>query len=149
MEKAELPKISASILAYNQEKVIGRAIESLLSQKDYIYEIIVSDDCSTDNTWNVVMEYAQKYPGLFKLNRNEKNLGIFEHIEKTWSLFSGDIVYRLAGDDECGEGWFKKVVDFITENKIDYKKEKFCIYSDHKCIYPNGDSYVFKNSKGC
>lgn len=143
--KKNIPRISASILTYNQEKYISRAIESLLAQKEYLFEIIVSDDCSTDSTWEIVSSYAQQYPGLFKLNRNEHNLGIFEHIEKTWTLFSGDIVYRLSGDDECGEGWFKKVVEFIEENHIDYKNALFCIYGDYRAIYPNGDSYVHGN----
>lgn len=140
-----IPRISASILAYNQENCIARAIESLLVQKEYLYEIIISDDCSTDNTWMVAQKYAQQYPGLFKLYRNEKNLGLFEHIEKTWTYFSGDIVYRLAGDDECGSGWFKKVIESIEEKKIDYRNELFCVYGDYKAIYPNGDSYIHSN----
>ena len=126
-------------------RLIKRAINSLLIQKDYIYEICVSDDCSPDNTWNVLLEYSRQYPGLFKLNRNTFNKGIFENIETTWGMPSGDIVYSLAGDDECGDGWFKAVINFILENNIDYKNELFCIYGNYKNVYPNGDSFVFKN----
>ena len=143
----EIPKISVLVITYNQEDVIGRAIDSLLSQKDYIYEICVSDDCSKDRTWDILQEYSAKYPGLFVLNRNEPNVGIFENIEKTWTMPSGEIIYQLAGDDECGDGWFKKVVDFISENNIDYKNELFCIYGDYKCIYPNGDTYIMMNKE--
>lgn len=140
-----IPRISVLVICYNQEKVISRAIESLLAQKDYLYEICVSDDCSKDKTWDILQDYSAKYPGLFVLNRNEPNIGIFENIEKTWNMPSGDIVYRLAGDDECGEGWFKTVIDYIQSNGIDYKNELFCIYGDYKVLYPNGDSFVFKN----
>ena len=140
-----IPRISVLIVCYKQERLIKRAIESLLSQKDYIYEICVSDDCSPDGTWSVLQDYSQDHPGLFKLNRNEPNLGIFENIEKTWEMPTGDLVYRVAGDDECGEGWFKTVIDFIKTKGIDYKKELFCIYGDYECVYPNGDSFVFKN----
>ena len=138
-----IPKISVIVITYKQEELIKRAINSLLSQKDYIYEICVSDDCSPDHTWDVLQEYDKQYPGLFVLNRNEPNVGIFENIERTWSMPTGDIIYRLAGDDECGEDWFKTVVDFIQENRIDYKSELFCIYGNYKNVYPNGDSYIF------
>lgn len=142
-----IPKISVLVICYNQERVISRAIDSLLAQKDYIYEICVSDDCSKDRTWDILQEYSHQYPGLFVLNRNEPNVGIFENIEKTWTMPTGDIVYRLAGDDECGEDWFKTVINYIRHNNIDYKNELFCIYGDYKVIYPNSDSFIFKNDE--
>ena len=142
-----IPRISVLVITYNQKDVISRAIESLLAQKDYIFEICVSDDCSKDGTWDILQEYSAKYPGLFVLNRNEPNVGIFENIEKTWTMPMGDVIYQLSGDDECGEGWFEKVVNFIRENNIDYKNELFCIYGDFKCIYPNGDSCVIQNKR--
>ena len=134
----EMPKISVLVITYNQENVIDRTIKSLLTQRDYIYEICVSDDCSKDRTWDILQNYFEEYPGLFVLNRNEPNVGIFENIEKTWTMPSGNIIYQISGDDECGVGWFKKVIDFITSQKIDYKNEYFCIYGDYMEIYPNG-----------
>lgn len=140
-----IPKISVLVICYNQENVISRAIDSLLAQKDYIYEICVSDDCSKDRTWDILQEYSRQYPGLFVLNRNEPNVGIFENIEKTWTMPTGDLVYRLAGDDECGDGWFKSVIDYINANNIEYVEENIAIYGDYQCCYPSGDSFVFSN----
>lgn len=140
-----IPKISVLIICYKQEELIKRAINSLLPQKDYIYEICVSDDCSPDKTWEVLQEYDKQYPGLFKLHQNRPNVGIFENIEYSWTMPSGDIIYQLSGDDECGENWFKTVIDFIRLNKIDYKNELFSIYGDYQCKYPNGDSVVHRN----
>lgn len=140
-----IPRISVLVITYNQEDVIKRAIDSLLAQKDYIYEICVSDDCSKDRTWEILQEYYAKYPGLFVLNRNDPNLGIFENVEKTFTMPTGDIIYQLAGDDECGAGWFKKVIEFICDNNLDYKNNAFAIYSDFKCIYPNGDAFIKRN----
>ena len=140
-----IPRLSVLIITYKQEVLIKRAIDSLLAQKDYIYEICVSDDCSPDKTWEVLQDYDRQYPGLFKLNRNEPNLGIFANFEKTWTMCTGDLVYLLSGDDEVGVGWFKAVVDFIKDNKIDYNNELLCIYGNYKNVYPSGDSYVFKN----
>ena len=90
---------------------------SLLCQ-EHLYEICVSDDCSSDRTWEILNEYSSRYPGLFKLNRNDPNLGIFANEEKTWEMPTGDIIYRIAGDDMCCEGYFKAVVDFISEKGI-------------------------------
>lgn len=140
-----IPKISVGVITYKQEKLIGRALDSLLAQKDYLYEICVSDDCSPDGTWQVLLDYQRRFPDLIKLRRNEYNVGIFENIELRRSMFTGDIVNTMAGDDEAGEGWFKKVVEFIQENNIDYKNELFCIYGDVMAIYPNGDSIVFRH----
>lgn len=140
-----IPKISVLIICYKQEELIKRAINSLLAQKEYIYEICVSDDCSPDNTWEVLKEYDRQYPGLFKLHQNQPNVGIFENIEYTWTMPTGDIIYQLSGDDECGEGWFNTVIDFIQNNNINYKEELFCIYGDYRAIYPNGDTFIFKN----
>lgn len=140
-----IPKISITIICYKQENLIKRAIESLLVQRDYIYEICVSDDCSPDGTWKVLNQYSKDYPGLFKLHRNDPNRGIFENIEYTWTMPSGDLVYSMAGDDEAGAGWFQKIVEFVIENKIDYKNKNICIYCDYKTIYPNGDAIVHSN----
>lgn len=142
-----IPRISVKIITYNQETVISRAIDSLLPQRDYIYEICVSDDCSSDRTWEIVQDYSRRYPGLFKLNRNDPNIMMFENIERVSKMASGDLVYTLAGDDECGPDWFKTVVDYIRENNIDYKNECFCIIGNSKNVYPNGDSFTVKKNK--
>lgn len=143
----EIPKLSVLIICYKQEELIRRAITSLLAQKDWIYEICVSDDCSTDRTWEVLQEYDRLYPGLFKLHQNHSNIGIFENIEYTWTMPTGDIVYRLAGDDECGEGWLKTVIEYIQQNNIDYKNELFCIYGDYVGVNPVGKRILHKNDK--
>jgi glycosyltransferase involved in cell wall biosynthesis len=140
-----IPKISVLVITYNQEDIIRRTIDSLLYQKDYIYEICVSDDCSKDSTWDILQDYSAKNPGLFVLNRNDPNIGIFENVERSFEMPSGDIIYQLAGDDECGNGWFKAVVDFIKNKGLDYKNDLFCIYGDYRAIYPNGDSFIYTN----
>ncbi len=141
-----IPKISALVITYKQEELIKRAIDSLLEQKDYLYEICVSDDCSPDNTWKVLQEYDKQYPGLFKLNRNQPNLGIFQNVEQTWIMPSGDLVYHLSGDDECPNGWIKSIVEYIEINNIDYKETRVCFYGDTMCQYPNGDCLIGSNA---
>lgn len=140
---ANIPRISVLIITYKQETLIKRALDSLIKQKDYLYEICVSDDCSPDNTWQVLLDYQKQYPGFFKLNRNESNVGIFENTEKTWTMPRGDVIYTMAGDDQCADGWFKRVVEFFLTNGVDWRNELFCIYGDFQAIYPSGDTLVF------
>lgn len=146
MAAGDKPKISVIVMTYKQEVLIKRAIDSILAQRDCIYEICVSDDCSPDNTWNVLLDYNQQYPDLFNLNRNNPNLGIFQNVEKLWSMPTGNLIFELAGDDEVGVGWFRKVVDFVQANNLDCDRDAFCIYGDNKVLYPNGDFYI-KESK--
>lgn len=137
-----IPRISVLVITYKQEDVIGRTLDAIIAQKDYIYEICVSDDCSPDSTWQILQQYQQQYPELIKIHRNEPNLGIFENIEQVRTMPAGEVVTMVAGDDLPGSGWYKRVVEFIKEKGIDYKNELFCIYGDYKCIYPNGDSVI-------
>ena len=138
------PRISAIIITYNQEDVIARTLESLLNQ-ECLYEICVSDDCSSDSTWRILQEYAERFPGLFKLHRNDPNLGIFANEEQTWTMPSGDLVYRIAGDDECCPGYFKAVADYILDKGLDYENDCFAIVGDCKTIYPDGQNRLTRN----
>jgi len=140
-----IPKISILLITYNQEKLIGRAIDSILLQKEWVYEIIISDDCSTDNNWQVITQYTQKYPNLIKSYRNKTNLGIFENVESLYSKPTGDMVFWLAGDDTFCDGLFVNAIEIINQNDIDYKNELFCIYFDHKRIFTDGSSYIHSN----
>ena len=134
-----IPRISVLVITYRQENLIGRTLDSLLIQKDYLYEICVSDDCSPDNTWGVLQDYHKRYPDIIKLHRNNPNVGIFKNIECTWTMPTGDVINQIAGDDTTPDGWYKTVVEYILNSNIDYKNELFCIYGDYKAVYPSGD----------
>lgn len=146
MNRSNLPKISVFVVTYNQENLISRALDSVLCQKEYLYELLVSDDCSTDNNWKVIDEYTKKHPDVVKAFRNEKNKGIYENIETIRSKCTGDLFVGLAGDDSFQNGYLAAVIDMIKEKKIDFKNELFCIYFDFIIIYPNGSKKIFKNN---
>ena len=61
-----IPRISVLVITYKQQDIVGRTLDSLLAQKDYLYEICLSDDCSPDNTWQVLLNYQKQYPDLIK-----------------------------------------------------------------------------------
>ena len=140
----ERPRFSVIIITYNQEDVIDRTLNSLLCQEN-LYEICVSDDCSSDRTWEILNDYSRNYPGLFSLRRNDPNLGIFANEEKTWEMPTGDIIYRIAGDDMCCNGYFKAVADFIEKEGIDFKNELFCVVGNTLFKYPDGQVFINRN----
>jgi len=139
------PLHSVIIITYNQEKLIGRALDSVLCQKEYLYEIIVCDDCSTDNNWEVIQDYQKKHPQLIKPYRNPQNLGIFGNIESTWSKPGGNIIWYLSGDDAYCNGLFANANTLIAKNTIDLENDFFTLYFDYKAITPSGKETVFRN----
>lgn len=141
------PRISVYMITYNQVNLIERSLGSLIKQKEYLYEVCVNDDCSNDGTWEKLLKYQKEYPGFIKPYRNQQNIGIFQNVEEAWKRPTGDIVCRLAGDDEVGEGYFGHVIDFIENNNIDYHTELFCIYCDYIQRNKDGASIKYDNNK--
>ena len=98
---ADKPLVSFCLFAYNQEKYIREAVEGAFSQTYSPLEIVLSDDCSADRTFEIMKEMVAEYKGSHSLilNRNEKNLGIGDHVNKIVSLSSGIWLVMAAGDD--------------------------------------------------
>ena len=92
------PKVSIQIPTYNQEDYIAAAIESALMQDYGNIEIIVADDCSTDNTQGIIKKFENN-PKV-KYFRNKKNLGRVANYHKAlYEYCTGDWVVNLDGDD--------------------------------------------------
>lgn len=97
------PKVTLVVLAYNQEDIVGQAIQSCLDQTYQSLEIVLSDDASSDGTWEVIEGFASTYEGphTIKTNRNEKNLGLAGHMNRLLEMASGTLILCCAGDDIC------------------------------------------------
>ena len=118
MDKMRPPTISLIVFTYNQADYIGDAILGALSQTYSPIEIIVSDDCSSDGTYETIKETIAGYNGPHKLilNRNEENLGLIGHINKVFGMASGDIVVISSGDDISLPHRTQKLVDLYVAN---------------------------------
>ncbi|MBQ4114694.1 glycosyltransferase [bacterium] len=112
-----MPKVSIVCITYNQEKYIAQAIESFLMQKtNFDVEIIISDDCSTDSTPQIIEEYAKKNPNIKPILR-EKNIGAINNYIETLALATGEYVIVNEGDDYfSGENKLQKQVEFLDAN---------------------------------
>lgn len=129
------PLISFCMPVYNHAHCVVAAIDGALAQTYPNLEIIISDDSSTDNTWEVVNKTLQGYDGPHKirLNRNAKNLGITGHVNKLFELASSDILVMAAGDDVSAPDRVEKIASVFL------KSPDVCmVSSEYSRWYPNG-----------
>lgn len=111
--------LSVHLITYNNEKHIEETLHSILKQKvDFNYEIVVGDDCSTDNTLEIINEYGNKYPNLFKIKKNKTQLGILKNFKTTLDRCEGKYVFDLAGDDLLNNDYaFQKMVNELKSDE--------------------------------
>lgn len=92
--------LSVNMITYNHEKYIAQALDSVLMQKvDFKYEIVVGEDCSTDRTRAILLEYQEKYPHIFNLILHEKNVGAAKNVQAVDQACRGEYIAALEGDD--------------------------------------------------
>jgi glycosyltransferase involved in cell wall biosynthesis len=130
----EKPLVSVFMPAYNQESLIGEAIESVLNQTYDNWELIIGDDCSTDDTFKVAESYQRRFPDKIKLFRNPENLGITPNCNKVLKKCSGDFIAFTAGDDLFLPDKLEKQVSMMTNNP--------------KCVFCYHDVDVFESDSG-
>ena len=92
--------LSVLICTYNQEKYISQAIESVLMQKcAEPFEILVGDDCSTDNTSKIADDYQSRYPNIIRVIRPNKNGGASQNFIRLANAAMGEYLSICDGDD--------------------------------------------------
>ena len=121
------PLVTFALFSYNQEKYIREAIEGALSQGYSPLEIILSDDCSTDTTFELMSTMVANYEGNHEItiNRNSENLGIARHINKVMAIAKGELIVVAAGDDISLPHRVERIVSFWTKSN----KQCHSIYS--------------------
>jgi glycosyltransferase involved in cell wall biosynthesis len=92
--------VSVCIFTYNYASFLSQALESVLAQQtSFAVEIVIGDDCSTDNTRAIARDYAEKYPDRFVLSFNETNIGGTHNWIRTMNKCRGRYIALLDGDD--------------------------------------------------
>jgi glycosyltransferase involved in cell wall biosynthesis len=93
-------KLSVVMVTYNHERFIAHALSSVLAQRtNFDFEIIVAEDCSTDGTRAIVMDFARRYPGKILPLLRERNLGMMRNFKDALAACRGSYVALLEGDD--------------------------------------------------
>jgi teichuronic acid biosynthesis glycosyltransferase TuaG len=125
----QIPLVSVITPAFNCEKIIGDTIESVLAQSYKKFEYIIVNDCSTDNTLDVIKEYAT-IDSRIKIINNKKNLGQEKSKNKALKFSSGDIIVPIDNDD------------LMLSNRIELSVKAL---KDYDIVY--GDYFVFGDTK--
>ena len=131
------PLVSFVVIAYKQERYIREAVRSALAQTYEPLEIILSDDCSPDRTFEIMEEEAASYNGPHRvvLYRNPKNLGLIGNFNAACRRASGEIICVQAGDDRSHRQRAVVVVEHMNRSpKVDY------VFSDVDIIDDQGQS---------
>lgn len=126
-------KVSVLMGIYNCEDTLEEAISSIQAQTYKNWELIMCDDGSTDNTYEVAKRLCEKDSRLI-LIKNEKNLGLNITLNNCLNLATGDYIARMDADDTCLPIRFEKQVEFLNTHT------EFDIVSTHMAFFDeNGE----------
>lgn len=122
-----VPKASILVLCYNQEQTIRQTLESLVAQvADFTFEILIGDDCSSDQTRAICLSYKEAYPGIISLYPESPNVGLLENYKRLALAAKGKYISCCAGDDYWIDPLkLQKQVDFLD------------IYPDYGMVHSN------------
>lgn len=138
------PLVSVCMTAYNHAPYIARAIEGVLRQRtSFGVELILGEDCSTDNTLSICREYAERYPDRVRLITSGENVGMRENYRRTALAARGRYVAYCDGDDFwIDEEKLQRQVEALEADPsvgLCYtRSERRVEHSDKRWEYPRG-----------
>ena len=112
-------KVSVIMSAYNSEKFIDSAVNSIINQTYKNLELIVMDDSSSDDTYSLLQNFEKKDNRL-KVFKNKKNIGLTKSLNILLQHASGDLIARQDDDDVSNIDRIQAQVDFMEKNRLDF-----------------------------
>jgi glycosyltransferase involved in cell wall biosynthesis len=106
-----MDNISVVMTTYNGSKFLVAQIESIMAQTRHPDEVVIVDDCSTDNSYEILQTYQAKYPGLIRVYQNFSRLGINKNFEKAAQLSTGALIFFSDQDDVWNPEKIQTMVD--------------------------------------
>lgn len=115
---SKTPLVSANMITYNHEPYIAQAIEGVLMQEtDFPIELIIGEDCSTDRTREIVLDYQKKYPDIIRVITSGHNIGARKNSLRTNKACHGTYIAYCEGDDYwIDPKKLQKQVNFLGNN---------------------------------
>ncbi|WP_174021762.1 glycosyltransferase [Agrobacterium fabrum] len=112
-------RVTAIVPNYNHAKYLPQRIESILNQTYPLIDIIILDDCSTDNSREVIEAYVDKYPGRLKAILATKNSGnVFRQWQNGHSQATGDILWICESDDFCEPTFVERAIRAFRDPSV-------------------------------
>lgn len=115
METSKIPAISVVMSVYNGEKYLEKGISSIVNQTFTDWELIVCDDGSADNTYELLKQFAQRDERI-RVIRNEHNSGLAYSLNRAISIARSNILARQDADDESAPNRFEVQYPYVIEH---------------------------------
>ncbi|RJP64848.1 MAG: glycosyltransferase family 2 protein [Comamonadaceae bacterium] len=106
------PRVSIGLPVFNGQRYLPQAIEAILAQTYGDFELIISDNASTDRTPEICREYVERDPRV-RYHRNDTNIGLYRNFNRVFQLSSGEYFKWAAADDGCGSTLIERCVDVL------------------------------------
>ncbi len=137
--------VSICCITYNHENYIEDAIRSFINQKtNFKYEIVISNDCSTDKTQVIIDKYKKLYPNIIRDISPSRNMGSIANFYYTLNSCKGTYIAYCEGDDYwLDDKKLQKQVDFLEKNC-----EYGLCYTKSKKFIQNKNEFL-RNDFGC
>jgi glycosyltransferase involved in cell wall biosynthesis len=128
-------KVSICMVTYNHERYIAQAVESVLAQQtSFPIELVIGEDCSTDNTRNILLGLAQRNPKTIQLRLADQNQGAKENFVGTIAACRGEYVAMLEGDDY----WTCPNKLQLQVDALDARRDWAMCFHPTACVYEDG-----------
>ncbi|MCO7553312.1 glycosyltransferase [Metapseudomonas otitidis] len=130
-----LPKVSVIVPNYNHAKYLPRRLESIYRQTYTNIEVLLLDDCSTDNSRDVLLDYANRYPLITRALFNQENSGgVFRQWAKGIKAATGDLIWIAESDDYCDVNFLEKLVRCFDDEAVmlAYSKIEFVNFDESR-----------------
>ena len=108
-------KVSVLMSVYNGTPFLNDAIDSILAQTYADFELVVVDDCSSDDSWNILSHYAEK-DARITLIRNDRNMGLTRSLNKALGVARGELIARQDADDVSLPNRLQYQVSFLDRH---------------------------------
>lgn len=119
MNKQNFPLVSVLVITYNSSKTVIETLDSVYNQTYPNIELIVSDDCSPDNTVELVREWVESHEDRFarvEVLTVEKNTGVSGNLNRAEAVCEGVWEKGIAGDDILMPNCIQDCIDYVTEH---------------------------------
>lgn len=112
----QVPLFSIIVTSFNREKFIAETLDSISSQSFLNYELILVDDCSTDETYEIALSFKNQFTSAVFF-KNGKNIGQFKNRNFAASLAKGDFILYVDSDDSLKDGSLSYLSQVVSKNK--------------------------------
>lgn len=126
LKTSTTPKLSIGVLTYKHEAYIRQALDGVFMQKLNVdFEIVIADDCSPDNTQQIIKEYIQLYPEIkIRTIFHPKNVGMWQNCKSLFNALEGEYFALVEGDDY-----------WTDENKLQQQLDYLETHPDYVCCF--------------